>query len=287
MNERVQVLTSGQPAYPALLKETPDPPKVLYYIGDIGMLRSRCAAVIGSRTSTAYGRNTARSIGKCLARHGVTVVSGMAAGIDTCAHEGALAGRGKTAAVLGCGPDICYPASNRELMEVIGQRGLLLSEYPPGTSALAFHFPRRNRIISGLCELTVVVQARVKSGALITAEMAADQGRLLCAVPGNIDSQYHMGTNQLIRDGVVPLTCVEDVLMLLGIDRTGAESAARQLSQTEYRVYSILKEQGELPAEEICRQMEQHPSYVLPILSALELKGFITCAAGKFFLANP
>ena len=241
---------------------------------------------MGSRTTTAYGRNTARSIAGLLARSGITVVSGMAAGIDTCAHEGTLSARGKTIAVLGCGPDICYPAGNLQLKHEIQSQGLICSEYAPGTHAMPFSFPQRNRIISGLSELVVVVQARVRSGALITAELAAEQGRELCAVPGNIDSQYHLGTNQLIREGVTAITTVEEVLEPLGIRGSGRKNAASQLGKAEYRVYQMLEKQGELSADEICLQLSCQPGYLMPILSALELKGFVSSAMGKFFLAN-
>lgn len=284
--ERVQVLTSGQAGYPALLKEIRDYPKTLYYIGDVRLLHSRCAAVVGSRTTTAYGRNMARSIGSCLASRGVSVVSGMASGIDACAHEGALSVRGNTIAVLGCGPDICYPAENRRLKEMIEQKGLVISEYPPGTEPKPWNFPLRNRIISGLSELVTVVQARLRSGALITAELAAEQGRELCAVPGNMDSQYNLGTNQLIRDGAAALTTVEDVLAPLGLVGGGGEEVLAKLGRTEQRVCRMLQQEGEMSTDEICLRMSCQPYYLLPILSSLELKGIICSAMGKFFLAN-
>ena len=285
--DQIQVLGFGQPDYPALLQEIKDPPKSLYYIGQKKLLSTRCAAVVGSRTTTAYGRNTARAAGRCLGEHGMTVVSGLAAGIDACAHEGALSCGGMTIAVLGCGPDICYPAANHQLMDRIAGSGLILSEYPPGTPAAAYHFPQRNRIISGLSEILLVVQARVRSGALITAELAAEQGREVFAVPGNIDSQYHLGTNQLIRDGASVITTVEEILEPLGLAGAGKEAAAASLSGTEYSLYQLLQQQGEMTADEICVKLSRQPSYVIPILSAMELKGFVCSEMGKFFLANP
>ena len=284
--DRIQVLTSGQPGYPAQLKEIRNYPKTIYYLGDPELLRTRCVAVVGSRTTTVYGRNAAKAIAGCLARQGITVVAGMAAGIDTCAHEGTLSERGKTIAVLGSGPDICYPASNRQLKKAIEDRGLVISEYPPGTGARSYHFPQRNRIISGLSELVVVVQARMRSGALITAEMAAEQGREVCAVPGNIDSQYNLGTNRLIRDGVTAITAVEDVLEPLGLSAWRRDLAREKLSDTEYRVYRMLEEHGEMSPDEICAQLSCQPGYLIPILTALELKGCVCSAMGKFFLAK-
>lgn len=286
IRERIQVITSGQPEYPALLKEIKHYPKSLYCIGQVKLLKETCAAVVGSRTTTAYGRNTAVSIGRCLADHGVTVVSGMAAGIDTCAHKGSLASGGNTIAVLGSGPDICYPAANQNLKAAIEERGLVMSEYAPGTPAIAGHFPQRNRIISGLSQVVIVVQARVRSGALITAELAGEQGREICAVPGNIDSQYHLGTNQLIRDGATAITTVNEVLIPLGLGKGGSREAASRLGKAEMDIYKLIQKHGELTADEICMKLSCQPSYALPILTSLEMKGFITSEIGKFFLAN-
>ena len=283
--DRIQTVSAGQPLYPPLLQEIKDHPKTLYYIGRAELLKERCVAVVGSRTTTGYGRTTAESIAKALARSGACVVSGMAAGIDSCAHKGALAAGGKTIAVLGTGVDLCYPKENVSLKGTIEKQGLVLSEYPPGTEAAPYRFPQRNRIISGLSELTVVVQARLRSGALITAELAADQGREVLAVPGNIDSQYNMGTNQLIREGAQAVTSVDDVLDFLGLAPAPAKPVGR-LSQTEGRVYQMLEQRGEMSADEIGYHLSCSPAYLMPILSSLELKGHITSAEGKFFLAN-
>ena len=286
----IGMLTPKQREYPDQLRQLKDPPKVLYYIGDIGLLSNRCVSVVGSRTTTVYGRNTARRFGEILGRSGITVVSGMAAGIDSCAHEGALAAGGKTIAVLGNGPDICYPAGNKVLKSNIERNGLILSEYKPGTEAQPYQFPRRNRIISGLSEATIVVQARNRSGALITAELAAEQGRDVYSVPGNIDSSYNLGTNKLIRDGAIPLISVEEILEVLGINapaQMDQDELSERLSETEYRAFDMIRNHGEVGIDEICRQMQESPAYMSPILSALEIKGYITSAMGKFFLANP
>ncbi|MBQ9061000.1 MAG: DNA-processing protein DprA [Firmicutes bacterium] len=264
---RIQTVSAGQPLYPALLKEIKDHPKTLYYIGRAELLKERCVSVIGSRTTTVYGRNTAVGIAKALAECGIAVVSGMAAGIDSCAHRGALEAGGKTIAVLGTGVDLCYPKDNLALKGSIEEKGLVLSEYPPGTEAAPYRFPQRNRIISGLSELTVVVQARLRSGALITAELAADQGREVLAVPGNIDSQYNMGSNRLIREGVPAVTSVEDVLDFLGLVRSPSE-VYKRLSQTEGQVYRMLEQGGEMSADEMSFHLSCSPAYLLPILSA-------------------
>lgn len=270
-------------AYPKLLRGIKNPPEQLYWSGDRSILNTRCVAVVGSRTSTVYGRKTAQAIGRQLAAAGVTVVSGMAMGIDTSAHEGALEAGGKTIAILGCGTDICYPPENRILMEQIRRQGLILSEYAPGTPAARYHFPNRNRIISGLCEATVIVQARNRSGALITAELAAEQGRDVFAVPGNIDSQYNMGNNRLIKEGVTPLLGTDDVLDYLGLSGAGEEDARRLLSEREYRIYQILRDEGEMSVDEVCMRTGFTPAYVNPILSVMEMKGFIDSEMGRVF----
>ncbi|MDD4199816.1 MAG: DNA-processing protein DprA [Eubacteriales bacterium] len=285
-SERVQVLTSGDPKYPGILKEIRKPPKQLFYIGNIGMLNEICVAVVGSRTSTLYGRNVAKQIGRRLAEKGVTVISGMALGIDSCAHIGALEAAGFTAAVLGCGVDRCYPPENFELKAELERKGLVLSEYPPGTAPERYNFPERNRIISGLCQMTVVVQARNRSGALITAEQAADQGREIMAVPGNIDSQYNLGNNKLIKEGAMPLICIDDILEPLGLNGVDPERAKARLSNTEFEIYNMIRQKGEMSIDEICMNMGRDPSYVNPILSVMEMKGFTCSALGKIFLAN-
>lgn len=280
----VTIIKRGEAAYPEQLLEIKNPPKQLYCRGDTSLLKSRCVAVVGSRTTTVYGRRTGEAIGRCLAAAGVTVVSGMAMGIDSSAHNGALDVGGKTIAVLGCGPDVCYPPENKVLMADIERYGLIVTEYPPGTPANRYNFPNRNRIISGLCEATVVVQARNRSGALITAELAAEQGREVFAVPGNIDSQYNLGNNRLIRDGVCPLICVDDILEHLGVSGADEEDARRRLSDKEYEIFTILKDEGELSVDEVCMRTGYTPAYVNPILAVMEMKGFISSEMGRVFL---
>ena len=280
----MKIIRKGDPDYPKQLEEIKNPPKQLYCLGDTGALGRRCVAVIGSRTATSYGKQTAKAIGRCLAAAGVTVVSGMARGIDSCTHEGALEAGGMTAAVFGCGPDICYPPENRILMAEIRRHGLIVTEYPPGTPPERFNFPNRNRIISGLCEATVVVQARNRSGSLITAELAAEQGREVFAVPGNIDSQYNLGNNKLIKEGAVPLICVDDILEHLGISGADENDAKERLSEREYQLFAILKDGGEMTVDELCVKTGMRPAYINPILSVMEMKGFIASDMGKFFV---
>lgn len=282
----IEILRPGMHEYPASLSEINNSPKQLYYMGDISILKKRCAAVVGSRNTNQYGRTTAVAIAGKLAEKDVAVISGMARGIDTCAHRGALDAGGSTVAVLGCGVDICYPEENSSLKKELEERGLILSEYPPGTMPMPYHFPQRNRIISGLSEVTVVVQARNSSGALITAELAAEQGREVCAVPGNIDSQYNLGNNKLIKDGARPITCPADVLEAMRLDVLDDETVRRLLSDTEQLIFSMLFEGGEMTVDELCRRLEKPPAYVNSIVTVMELKGAVYTALGKIFIAK-
>ena len=279
-------MTSGQPVYPALLKEIRDYPKELYYIGDPKLLEEKCVSIVGSRKTNQYGRSTAYSFGKALGQRGITVVSGMAVGIDTCAHEGALQEKGNTAAVLACGLDLCYPPRNRELKEKIELAGIVLSEYPPGTAAQRYYFPQRNRIISGLSPLTVVVQAGNRSGALITAELAADQGRDVGAVPGNIDSEYNLGSNKLLREGAFALTGVQDLLEASGVSVMSEPEAERLLSDEEKQLYFLLCSHGEMSLDQLAFYLKKPVNEVGSLAIVMEMKGIVFSAMGKVFIAK-
>jgi DNA processing protein len=204
-------LIPGDPAYPRSLREIHDPPIGLYRKGSYG-ITDRCVAIVGSRRATLYGQSVARKLGAELAARGFCVVSGMARGIDTAAHEGALEAKGKTVAVLGTGLDIIFPPENLGLYRKIAETGAILSEFSFGRPADKQSFPMRNRVVSGLSEAVVVVESDVHGGAMITARFAGEQGRLLFAVPGRIDQATSAGCNQLIRDGATLLTSVEDLL---------------------------------------------------------------------------
>ena len=281
-----EFVTPEMEEYPKKLKVIRNKPKKIYYIGDLSILDKKCVSVVGSRTANAYGRSVAENLSAKLAMRGVTVVSGMAKGIDTCAHKGTLKAGGKTAAVLGCGLDICYPPENKVLMKEIAEKGLLLSEYGPGTRAERYNFPNRNRIISGLSDITVVVQARNRSGSLITAELAAEQGREVMAVPGNIDSQYNLGTNKLIKEGATPLIGESGIFGALGIDHIDEEEAKEKLSATEFEIFKLLEDRGEMSVDELCMTIGKSPAYINPIIAVMEMKGFTFSEMGKIFLAN-
>ena len=286
IKKRIQRMTSGQPVYPALLKEIRDYPKELYYIGDPKLLEEKCVSIVGSRKTNQYGRSTAYSFGKALGQRGITVVSCMAVGIDTCAHEGALQEKGNTAAVLACGLDLCYPPRNRELKGKIESAGIVLSEYPPGTAAQRYYFPQRNRIISGLSPLTVVVQAGNRSGALITAELAADQGRDVGAVPGNIDSEYNLGSNKLLREGAFALTGVQDLLEASGVSVLSEPEAERMLSDEEKQLYFLLCSHGEMSLDQLAFYLKKPVNEVGSLAIVMEMKGIVFSAMGKVFIAK-
>ena len=286
IKKRIQRMTSGQPVYPALLKEIRDYPKELYYIGNPKLLEEKCVSIVGSRKTNQYGRSTAYSFGKALGQRGITVVSGMAVGIDTCAHEGALQEKGNTAAVLACGVDLCYPPRNRELKGKIESAGIVLSEYPPGTAAQRYYFPQRNRIISGLSPLTVVVQAGNRSGALITAELAADQGRDVGAVPGNIDSEYNLGSNKLLREGAFTLTGVQGLLEASGVSVLSELEAERMLSDEEKQLYFLLCSHGEMSLDQLAFYLKKPVNEVGSLAIVMEMKGIVFSAMGKVFIAK-
>ncbi|KAF0218671.1 MAG: DNA processing [Geobacteraceae bacterium] len=280
---RVVNFLSGD--YPKVLLEIPDPPPYLYVKGELQEAEP-AIAIVGSRRASAYGlMNTARLAGE-LADHGVTVVSGMARGVDTAAHRGALKRGGRSIGVLGCGIDVVYPPENRGLFEEMASSGALISEFPMGTIPLAENFPRRNRIISGISRGVLVVEAAEKSGSLITAEYALEQGREVFAVPGNINYQSSRGTNRLIKQGAKLVECVEDILDELpqrgkkpgGIDSTPGFSLTAQ----EVAVYTILAD-APLHIDDIIVKCALTVGEVSAILLRLELKGAITQLPGKHF----
>lgn len=210
-------ISRNNPRYPTLLAQIPDPPVGIFYLGSLPADNITKVAIIGSRKCSEYGLIVARHFARPLAAAGVLIVSGMAKGVDSIAHKGALQGGGQTIAVLGCGIDICYPAESRELRAEIIKNGCVLSEYWPGVRPKPQYFPARNRIISGLSQAVIITEATLKSGTLITVDQAQDQGREVLAVPGNISSRLSQGTNQLIREGAHPVCSYEDILDVLGI----------------------------------------------------------------------
>jgi len=287
-----QLVTMLDPSYPPLLREIPDPPPYLYVYGNLEGNKSNIA-MVGSRHATAYGLTTTRRLGEDLAQLGITVVSGMARGIDTAAHDGALMGKGKTIAVLGCGLDRVYPAENVKLYHRISEMGAVVSEFALGAKPDAHHFPMRNRIISGMSLGTVVVEASKKSGSLITARLAAEQNREVYAVPGSVQSFKSAGTHTLIKQGAKLVEHAQDIIEELAPfapfiqaqnlhgqkDTTEIETA---LSPDEAAVYHAL-EPYPVHIDDLARKTGLEPGKLSSILLQLELKGFVQQQPGKLF----
>ncbi len=221
--------------YPPLLQQLVDPPPVLYVLGRVELLANPCVAVVGSRAATSYGRRTAFNLSRSLTALSVTVVSGLALGIDAESHAGALAGTGNTVAVLGCGLDVVYPQQNKALYAQIAARGALVTEYPLGTRPEGFRFPARNRIIAGLSQGVIVVEAARKSGSLITAQMALDCDREVFAVPGQVDSCKSEGTHWLLQQGAKLVQRVDDIIIELDIPGTKNQAATAVLQPEDHK----------------------------------------------------
>ena len=297
VESRVTFITPGDKGYPALLKEISDPPIGLYRKGNYEF-EQRCVAIVGSRRTTLYGQSVAKKFGAELARLGFCIVSGLARGIDTAAHEGALSVGGKTAAVMGCGIDIVYPPENLSLYRNIEEQGAILSEFPFGRRADRQSFPMRNRVVAGMCEATVVVETDVNGGSMITARFAGEQGRLIFAVPGRIDQASSQGCHQLIRDGATLVTSVDDILNELSyldglrplpIPEKEGEQRLRPglgLSEAEAAVLEQFHG-GEMP---VLDQLSQRTGLSIPELSAtltlLELKHLVVKRADGLFEAK-
>ncbi len=287
----IKTITMHDENYPVLLKKIYDPPVVLYMLGSFDR-EEKAVAVVGSRRASPYGRDTARNLAYDLARQGVTIVSGMARGVDSAAHRGAIEAGGRTVAVLGCGLDRAYPYENKELMKKIAGAGAVISEYIPGTPPLAQNFPARNRIISGLCLGTVVIEAGEKSGSLITADFSLDQGREVFAVPGNVGSKYSVGTNNLLKEGAKLVTGAADVLEELNLVQKflKAEAEAKKtvnvlkgLDRWELELVKILEEEGSLHIDRIAARSGLSLNTVSSALTMLELKGLAEQLPGKVF----
>lgn len=268
----MQVLQLGVVPYPESLSELRKPPDVLYAEGRLEVLGLQMVAVVGTRHPTPYGERVTRAIATALARAGACVVSGLALGLDTVAHQAALDAGGATCAVLGTGLDVCHPKKHAHIQAAIAERGLLLTEFAAGTEARPSSFPQRNRIIAGLASLVIVVEAGRKSGALITAGIAQDLHRDVAAVPGAIDAPASQGCNALIRDGANVIADALDVLVLAGL--TAAPTAAPMLSGDEAVVWTALGE-GPSSAETVALRSNLSASRCLSALTTLELAGLV------------
>ena len=292
--KQIDYFTINCEMYPDQLRHIPSPPPVIYVKGNLPPIHFPIIAVVGSRRASEYGTRQTLEISKKLATHGVVIASGMAKGIDSFAHKGALDADGITLAVLGCGVDHCYPAENKNIYDKIPQKGAIISEYFPGTTPLAGHFPMRNRIISGLSDGILVTEASPNSGSLITVERALDQGRDVFALPGNVTSKLSSGTNNLIKQGAALITSADDILEILGIKTQTSENTEKKenviknLAEDEKLVYDCIHSEPidingllqKLSQEKITLQQLQY------LLTMLELKNYINRLPGGRFVTT-
>jgi DNA processing protein len=276
----LRFLGRSDAAFPALLRAIHDPPIGLFIRGaaDLELLSRPAVAVVGARACSPYGGQVARTLGRELAAAGLVVVSGLARGIDGAAHRGALDSGGLTVAVLGCGVDRDYPASHRELARGVRESGLIVSEYAPGVEPAPWRFPARNRIIAGLAAATIVVEARERSGALITADLALEEGREVFAVPGEITSSLSRGTNALLRSGATPLTAVSDVLEHFGLETESPRAADGEAAAILARLPAT--------ADELVRLMQLESGHLAALLAELELAGLVVEGEGTYRAAQ-
>lgn len=289
--KKYTILTLEDRNYPSYLRETFDPPCVLYCAGRIDALGKFSVSIVGARKPTPYGRAVAEKLAFDLASRGMVIVSGLARGIDSVAHWGALRS-GQTVAVMGSGLDVVYPRENRKLFEKILETGVVITEFPLGSSPLGYHFPMRNRIISGLSLAVVVIEATKRSGSLITARLALEQNREVMAVPGNTTSELSRGTNWLVKTGAKLVERWEDVAeelpsplkdtLLAQVGENTAQTLP-SVNADEQKVLSLLKTDQLTPVDELVERTEFSVSEILSLSLQLELKGYISQYSGKNF----
>lgn len=291
---KVSVITCNESVYPFCLKEIFAPPPIIYVKGRIEVFQRCAIAVVGTRVPTVYGKKVTDSICAELVERRMVIVSGLARGIDTSAHQSCINHRGETVAVLGCGLDRCYPPENRDLSEKIVENGVLLSEFPLGTPPEAYNFPRRNRIISGMSCAVLVVEAGVKSGSLITAHYALQQGREVFAVPGPINSPVSAGTFNLIKSGAIPARSGHEIAQSLKVptlsfeNQTGCPSAGFSAELLQDSEKDVFEQLSTIPVriDDISTRTGIPVAALYPLLLNLELKGFIRQLSGQLYVTG-
>lgn len=287
MTYKIQRIDIESSDFPARLRDIPDPPLQLYCMGDISLLNTDSVSVVGSRKYTLYGKNIAEMIGKRLGECGIPVVSGLAYGIDAFAHRGTLDAGGKVIGVLPGGLNNMVPVRNRDLMmSGLENGGLMVSEYEPDDHAEKWKYPRRNRIISGLGKCTAVVEANMNSGSLITAQHAMEQGRPVFAVPGNINSQFSIGCNLLIRDGAYPLVVIDDLARCIGKDTAPVSDTVMNLGSDEKKIYEAVRRYNGAVPDRISEDTGMTAAAVNAIVTVMEIKGLFQTYAGKIYIAG-
>jgi DNA processing protein len=284
VSTNISAISRGDVRFPTALAAIHDPPETLWITGDVDALRAPSVAIVGSRAASPYALEVARRLGADLARRNVTVVSGMARGVDSAAHRGALEGGGVTIAVFGCGVDVIYPPEHRGLAARILERGALVSEFPPGTPPLRSYFPQRNRIISGLSLAVVIVEAAEGSGSLITADFALDQGRTVLAVPGNVLGGRNYGAHALLRDGAKLVECADDILEELPLGIRGEKESKKANPASHDPVLRSMVEGDSYDLDEISDRSGVDRTKLLPRLLELELAGAVRRIEGGRFV---
>ena len=284
---QIRLISFWDDDYPTLLREIHDPPALLYLRGKLP--NKECFAIVGSRRATRTGLMATRDLATSLASHDICIVSGLARGVDSAAHRGALDAKGATIAVLGCGIDKIYPPENSKLYLEICENNAIISEYPPETPPLAGHFPGRNRIISGLSRGVLIVEAAEKSGSLITGDFALEQGRELFAIPGALQNPNSRGTNQLLKEGAQLVTEATDILQVLWPHRPSVQQQEKYdgfSGQLEGQSLNVFQQLGHEPlhSDEIARQCGLTPMELSAILLDLELRGGIQALPGHFYI---
>jgi DNA processing protein len=278
----VEVLTIRDPGYPVQLRNIPDAPLVLYKKGEL-KVGSDTIAIVGSRRASFESINMAEKIAQTLSSVGITIISGLARGVDAAAHRGALKEKGKTVGVLGCGIDICYPSENRSLFEKVGEEGCILTEYTPGELPLQHHFPARNRIIAGLSKGVLVVEASQRSGSLITARLGLEYGREVMAIPGSIFDEGYKGANSLIKQGAKLIDGIDDIIATCFPNLTLKKNEHVDLNGDEHYIYEIIG-LVKIHVDEVIEKSGMETRHVMAILTNLELKEAIQGVPGGFYL---
>ncbi|MGD8979118.1 MAG: DNA-processing protein DprA [candidate division WOR-3 bacterium] len=283
----IQLIPYYAADYPAWLKQIDSFPPVIFVRGKILLEDEISIAVIGTRGASVYGKEIARRFAGEFAQAGVTVVSGLARGVDTEAHRGALQNSGRTIAVLGCGIDTCYPPENKELMHKIIKQGAVVSEFNINTPPFAGNFPKRNRIVSGLAKAVVAIEAKEKSGVMNTVRWALEQNKDVFAIPGNILSKTSFGTNKLIKDGAIPVTSADDVLEYLGLRHTLQERETEEflIDESERAVWEAISFEP-ICLDALSEKINQSTSAILNVLLRLEIKGYVKQLPGMTFVRS-
>ncbi|MEW9093913.1 MAG: DNA-processing protein DprA [Clostridiaceae bacterium] len=280
----IKVIDYFNQSYPNKLRNLEDAPSILYYKGNISKLNAPSVSIVGSRKASYYGRKVTDIVCRELSKREVNIISGMAMGIDAFAHWGALKNNTYTCAILGSGIDVIYPKINRDLYYKILEKGCIISEYPPGTKPYAYNFPLRNRIISGLGDVLIVIEASEKSGTLITAGCALEQGKDVLAVPGSIFCDTSKGTNKLIKDGAYPLTSIEDIFHMINMNyNTISENENNALNIVEKKIYNILCSDP-IHIDDLYKITNIDIKELYEVLFELQVKNQITCLSGNYYV---